>query len=891
MASGIVNFETGASVRAEELVAHGKIGIGTHAQTANVHCVADAPVVVVEDKVGNSTQSALRILADGGTTHLQSGVDLSSDSKGDFKFQSMLGATTHMSIDGTSSRVGIGTSSPATKLHIVDINPEITLMSAGASSGETSGMRFYGTFANFPSDTGDRRAADIQGGFRNGSSAGAWGHQFMSFHVGKGNTANDDDGLNNERMCITGHGNVGVGTDDPETALHVYRNDSSHAQLTLRNDDGTAGRTGIHIKNAAGDNFNIQHRGGAGQSSNAAIIENFSTTNGGIEFYNKGDGTYTFRTTDSNNLRFSILNNGNVGVGGITPSSKLHVDGDVRMKTLSTNAIGEITPVYARGTGQNNIANRIVRIGDTTHVNGIGRGLTLTIINASTHAHVSSTNYDTYGSQSDSNNLATALEGMTDAQIGILTSYDAFEDNMTGNLITACFKLGLTRLAGANDDINRHPYCAIFYGPGASGVAGNQAIEVMKSDSSSGAYATLSTFLVDDSFMGQTVTNALYSGTGDDTTPTVFVSKNGNVGIGLGTATTSRGLQVNRGTSYDSTSPANSAVEILQRLGTNNYIYEGQHRAQLRINSGQGTYSNRSLEFALCDNGTGVIQANGASEGYFPLCLNPAAGNVAIRHMSPSYPLHVASSAGNMPAMKYFNSGSTNIASGQNDAITIYAAGNIYASGLVAASDERIKKEIVDADDAECLETLRLLNPKKYRYRDEINRGQEPVWGFIAQEVRETLPYATALSRQAIPNIYELANVSSSNVITFTNFNTSDLEANATTVQVQTAADMEESVTIAEIIDEHAIRVEEDLTVWTGSVDETGNVVAGNQLFVYGQKMDDFVLLKKDAIWTVTTAALQEVDRQLQAEKAKVATLEAQLASVLTRLDALENSS
>jgi hypothetical protein len=363
----------------------------------------------------------------------------------------------------------------------------------------------------------------------------------------------------------------------------------------------------------------------------------------------------------------------------------------------------------------------------------------------------------------------------------------------------------------------------------------------------------------------------------------IRMNEKGDVGVGIASPT--RSLHIKRGTSYPS---SGSAVEILQRLGTNNYIYEGQHRAQLRINNQQGTYSNRSLEFALCDNGTGVIQANAGSEGYFPLCLNPGAGNVAIRHMSPSYPLHVAGSAGNMPSMKYFNSGTTNIASGSGDSITIYAAGNIYASGLVAASDERIKKEIVDADDAECLETLRLLKPKRYRYRDEINRGQEPVWGFIAQEVRETLPYATRLSRQAIPNIYELANVSSSNVITFTNFNTSDLEANATTIQVQTAADMEESVTIAEIIDEHAIRVEEDLSNWTGSVDETGNVVTGNQLFVYGQKMDDFVLLKKDAIWTVTTAALQEVDRQLQTEKTKTTTLETELQAEKTKTSTFE---
>ena len=248
--------------------------------------------------------------------------------------------------------------------------------------------------------------------------------------------------------------------------------------------------------------------------------------------------------------------------------------------------------------------------------------------------------------------------------------------------------------------------------------------------------------------------------------------------------------------------------------------------------------------------------------------------------VDPSYPLHVYGGTGNMPSMKYFNSGSTTLQSGVNDAITLYVDNNIYATGLIAASDERIKKEIVDADDAECLETLRLLKPKKYQYKDEIGRGQEPVWGFIAQEVRNTLPYATQVSHEFIPNIYELANVSSPNVITFSNFNTANLEANSTTIRVMTHQDKSEKVSLVEVVDDHTIRVEEDLTDW----------VAGDQLFIYGQEVDDFVFLKKDAIWTVATAAIQEVDRQLQAEKAKVATLETQLEALQTRVDALENN-
>jgi hypothetical protein len=222
----------------------------------------------------------------------------------------------------------------------------------------------------------------------------------------------------------------------------------------------------------------------------------------------------------------------------------------------------------------------------------------------------------------------------------------------------------------------------------------------------------------------------------------------------------------------------------------------------------------------------------------------------------------------------------------------VVACGSYFVStsGTIGASDKRIKKEIVDVEDDSALETLRLLKPKKYKYVDEVQRGTEPVWGFIAQEVRETLPYATQLRTDCLPNIYELANVSASNVITFTNFDTSNLESNAMVLKVFDGNDTEHLVNITEVVDDHSVRVEEDLSEWTGSIDESGNVVAGNQLFVYGQQVDDFTFLKKDAIWTVATSALQEVDRQLQAEKAKVTTLETQVADLLARVQTLESA-
>ena len=222
--------------------------------------------------------------------------------------------------------------------------------------------------------------------------------------------------------------------------------------------------------------------------------------------------------------------------------------------------------------------------------------------------------------------------------------------------------------------------------------------------------------------------------------------------------------------------------------------------------------------------------------------------------------------------------------------VSIIASNNIAGNGFFAFSDRRIKSNIVDIDDDRALHDLRLLKPKTYTYKDVIEKGTTPVYGFIAQEVKEVLSYASSPITGTVPNVYELATLSGDTLTLV--MNTADLSRDASggifpKLKVKTRTGTDEFVNILEILDEHTLRVDKDLTGWGGEL-IGDQIVPGNRIFVYGQEVNDFHTLNKDAIWTVATAALQEVDRQLQAEKQKTALMQTALDALLERVNALE---
>lgn len=114
--------------------------------------------------------------------------------------------------------------------------------------------------------------------------------------------------------------------------------------------------------------------------------------------------------------------------------------------------------IYARGTGNNNLATRMLTINDVEIYNTSGRGMRLTVYDTSMNLQ-SDTVYDLHGIDADRTALADVLNALPDDRIFIMTSYDSIHSNST--LETAMNNLGTQQWYKVVADGFRMPYACV----------------------------------------------------------------------------------------------------------------------------------------------------------------------------------------------------------------------------------------------------------------------------------------------------------------------------------------------------------------------------------------------------------------------------------------------
>ena len=193
----------------------------------------------------------------------------------------------HMVVGRDNGRVGVGTTTPATRLHV--LQPTGSARIRVESGDNQAGISFLSdsTVENVlysPNDTDDLRF------FINGA----------------------------DRVAMTSGGAVGIGTNAPLSPLHIS--------------NGSAG-----VTPGTGDIATFESGGSAfvyllTPVNNASAVFFGSPTDaedGGIVYNVSGARAMNFRTGGNQN-RMTITSTGNVGVGTTSPASRLHVAGEIR---------------------------------------------------------------------------------------------------------------------------------------------------------------------------------------------------------------------------------------------------------------------------------------------------------------------------------------------------------------------------------------------------------------------------------------------------------------------------------------------------------------------------------------------------------------------------------
>lgn len=207
---------------------------------------------------------------------------------------------------------------------------------------------------------------------------------------------------------------------------------------------------------------------------------------------------------------------------------------------------------------------------------------------------------------------------------------------------------------------------------------------------------------------------------------------------------------------------------------------------------------------------------------------------------------------------------------------------------LFAVSDARLKTQVQTIQAHDALSQLRALRPVTFQWIG--TEGAPSSLGFIAQEVQGVLPEAVNVDAPTfIPDILtKVAHVVDARTIAYQPAAT--LLPDARVTAMPTAGERVRVVTLDQ--------VKLDGTVASVTVKTNGTVhltfeedmawdTEPDAMLVYGRCVDDQLSVNKDAIFTVTCAAVQELDRRLQEQTRRLDRLEqdnAELRALVTAM-------
>jgi hypothetical protein len=336
----------------------------------------------------------------------------------------------------------------------------------------------------------------------------------------------------------------------------------------------------------------------------------------------------------------------------------------------------------------------------------------------------------------------------------------------------------------------------------------------------------------------------------------ILLSPNGTGNVGINTASPTAKLHI-------TTSSGKRALEINGDPGS--------EHAQVYMSG--ATYG-----FAIATNNTSAsyygLSINNSSTNTFIVLGN---GQVGIGNSAPTVgKLNVNGYVGGSVSTGYYTeyNGSGGIRSvaygGSSFAYSIYCSNAFGCNGIGWSSDERIKTEITVVDDAWALQKVRDIECKEYHYRDPLMRKEHKTIGYIAQDIKQHLPQAVSTIEEYVPDeMRPIENITWTPteggfrvIIPSLTFSTEHTRKLLFYVTLGGEGEEETESRIELIADEeNAVIFEKQYST----------------VFLYGKKVNNFLQIAKDKIYSLHHSAIQEIDRRQTTDNERILELEGEL--------------
>jgi hypothetical protein len=370
-----------------------------------------------------------------------------------------------LEVDGVAafaSDVGIGTISPAGKLHVEDVEWDSAPVRIKGLAGAVIGP-------SLDMDATDGTNGESYSIISTNSGAGAGGGKFTVYHNGPSPAG--------YRLVIENDGDVGIGTTSPSSRLHLREDLNAATGLVIDNQDpGSLSATALF--------FNSED--GSFQPQIVVFDGSHATNPSKMRFVNNlTGGNFDFLTAGL--TRMIIENGGDVGIGTSTPVNQLDVEGAV--------AIGAVYSGTSTAPANGLIVQGNVGIGTTTPQNeldvegsaAIGTaysgtnaapangllveglvGIGTSTPNAKLDVEISGTIVARFNRTSNDGIMLQFLQdGNTEGTIsvaGTTVSYNAFTGSHYGWTDESLRKGELVTLSGNNQRHHNNPESEIIYG-------------------------------------------------------------------------------------------------------------------------------------------------------------------------------------------------------------------------------------------------------------------------------------------------------------------------------------------------------------------------------------------------------------------------------------------